>query len=92
MDPNNLYGYAMSKKLPVDGFEGAEDLSIIDKDFIINYDQDSDVGYLIEADVEYPRHLYRLHSDLSFLPERMEVNICKKSICNLYDKKNMLIT
>ena len=27
MDTNNLYGYGMCKKLPVDGFEWVEDLS-----------------------------------------------------------------
>ena len=87
MDANNLYGYAMSKKLPVDGFEWIEDLSTIDEDFIKNYDEDSDVGYFIEADVEYPKEIHALHSDLPFLPERMEINKCKKLICDLYDKK-----
>ena len=88
MDANNLYGYAMSKKLPVDGFEWVEDLSTIDEDFIKNYDENSGVGYFIEADVEYPKELHTLHSDSLFLLERMKVNKCKKLICNLYDKKN----
>ena len=91
MDADNFYGYAMSKKLPVDGFEWIEDLSTIDEGFINNYDADSDVGYFIEADVKYPKELHTLHSDLPFLPERMEVNKCKKLICNVYDKKTMLI-
>ena len=90
MDTNNLYGYAMSKKLPVNGFECVEDISVIDEDFIKNYDEYSDVGYFIEADVEYPKELHTLHSDLPFLPERMEVNKCKKLIFNLHDKKIML--
>ena len=55
VDANNLYGYEMSKKLPVDGFEWVEDLSTIDEDFIKKYDEDSDVGYFIEADVDYPK-------------------------------------
>ena len=90
VDANNLYGWAMLQKLPVDGFEWVEDLSVIDEDFIKNYDEDSDVGYIIEADIEYPKDLQSLHSDLPFLPERMNVNGCKKLICDLYDNKNML--
>ena len=43
----------MSKKLPVDGSEWVKDLSKIDEDFIKNYDENSDVGYFIEADIEY---------------------------------------
>ena len=91
MDANNLYRYAMSKKLPIDGFEWVEDQSKIDEYFIKNYDEDSDVGYFIVADVEYAKELHTLHSDLPFLPERMKVNKCEKLICNLYDKKTMLI-
>ena len=37
----------MSEKLSVDGFEWVEVLSKIDKDFIKNYDEDSNVGYFI---------------------------------------------
>ena len=87
VDANNLYGWAMPKKLPVDGFEWVEDLSVIDEDFIKNYDEDSDVGYIIEVDIEHPKELQSLHSDLPFLPERMYINQCKKLVCNLCDKK-----
>ena len=34
VDANNLYGFAMSEQLPVNGFEWMEDLSKIDVDFI----------------------------------------------------------
>ena len=84
MDANDLYGYVISKKLLVDCFQWVENLSEIDE-----YDDDSSIGYFIEADVEYPKELHSLHSDLPFLPERMEVNKCKKLVCNLYDKKNL---
>ena len=51
-------------------------LSVIDEDFIKNYDEDSNVGYFIKADIEYPKELHTMHSDLPFLPEKMEVNKC----------------
>ena len=89
MDANNLYGWAMLQKLPVDGFEWVEDVPVIDEDFIVNYDEDSDVGYIIEADVEYPKHLQSMYSDLPFLPERMNINKYKKLVCTLYDKKRI---
>ena len=72
MDYNNLHGEAISQELPLDGFEWVEDMSTIDDDFIKNYDEDSDVGYTIK---------HSLHSDLPFLPQRMNVNGCKKLIC-----------
>ena len=88
-DYNNLYGKAMSEKLPVDVFEWIEDITKVDQDFIKNYDEDSDVGYFIKADIEYPKELHNKHSDLPFLLEIMKVNKCKKLVCNLYDKKRL---
>ena len=72
LDANNLYGWAMSQKLPVNGFEWIEDVSKIDEDFIKNYDEDSDKGYILEVDVEYPKNLHDLHSDLTFFTGKNE--------------------
>ena len=71
---NNLYGRAMSQKLPVDGFEQVEedDLIKFNESFIKNYDESCDKGYILEVDVEYPKNLHKLHSNLSFLLERKE--------------------
>ena len=87
LDANNLYGWAMSEPLSVDGFDWIEDLSKIDEYFIKNYDKDSDKGCILEVDVKYPKNVYDLHSDLLILPERMKINKCNKLVCNLYDKK-----
>ena len=38
-------------------------------------------------DVKYLKRLHELHSDLPFLSERMEINKCKKLVCNLCNKK-----
>ena len=70
----------MSEKLPVDGFEWVEDISEADENFMKNYDEDSNVGYFIEPNIEYPKELHNKHSDLPFLPERMKVNNCKKLV------------
>ena len=91
LDTNNLYGWAMSQKLPVNNFNWVKNKSKIDEKFIKNYDEDSDKGYIFEVDVEYPRRLHDLHSDLSFLPERMKIDKCKKLVCNLHNKKNYFV-
>ena len=56
------------------------------EEFIKNYDEDSDKGYILQVDVEYPKDLHDLHSNLPFLPERMKINKCIKLVCNLYGK------
>ena len=41
----NLYGWAMSQTLPVNGFILVEDLSQFNEDFIRKYDENSYIGY-----------------------------------------------
>ena len=65
--------------------------SKFNEDFIKNYDEDSNKGYILEVDVEYPKDLHDLHSDLPFLPEKMKINKCSKLVCNLYDKNKYVI-
>ena len=55
LDANNLYGWAMSQKLPTNGFKWVEDLSQFNEDFIKKYDENSYILYFFEADVEYPK-------------------------------------
>ena len=94
LNTNNLYGWAMLQKLLVGDFKWIEkdNLSKLDGKFIKNYDVDSDIGYLLEVDVHYPKNLHRLHSDLPFLPERKKIDKCSKLINTLHDKKTMLST
>ena len=90
-DANNLYAFAICKKLPVGDFKWVDDLSIFTEDFIKNYDEDSDRGYNLEVDVEYPKNLHKLHSDLPFLPERMKIIKSTKLVCNIRNKENYVI-
>ena len=92
LDANNLYGAAMSEKLPINGFKWVNDISKIDKKFVKSYDKKiSDKGYILEVDVDYPRKLHRLHSDMSSLPERMKIDKTQKLMCNLHDKKKYVV-
>ena len=81
----------MYQKLPVNGIKWKKNVSKYNEKFIRNYDEDSNKGYILEVDIEYLKNLHDLHSDLSFLPERMKIDKCNKLVCNLYDKKNYTV-
>ena len=89
LDANNLYGRAMSKKLPVNGFTwlDSDKLNKINEDFIKNYNENDNKGHILEVDVKYPKRLHELHNDLPFLSERMKIDKCNKLVCNLSNKK-----
>ena len=91
LDANNLYGWAMSQKLPVNTFKWVEDISRINEEFIRNYNENSNKGYIVEIDVKYPQKLHNLHSDLPFLPKRMKIDKFKKLVCDLHDKKKYVV-
>ena len=81
----------MSQRLPVNGFKWIKNTLKIDEEFIKNYDEDSDKGYILEVDIKYPRKLHDLHSDLPFLLKRMKIDKCKKLVCNLRNKKKYVV-
>ena len=85
LDANNLYGWAMPQKLPIHGFKSK--LSRFNERFIKNQNENSDIGYFLEVDIDYLKELFNLHKDLPFLPERKKVNKCEKFICSIEDKE-----
>ena len=93
LDGNNLYGWAMSHKLPVDGFKRIEEnnISKFNESFIKNYDGNSDKGYFLKVDVKYPKNLHKLHSDLPFLPGRKKTEKVKKFVCTVQEKEKYVI-
>ena len=92
LDANNLYGWAMSKKLSANGFKwlDSDEINEINEEFIKNYNENDNKGYILEVDIKYPKRLHELHSDLSFLSERMKVDKCNKLVCNLFSKKKYI--
>ena len=65
----------MSQKLPINGLKWVEKsrLSRFNERFIKNYNENSDIGYFLEVDIDYPKELFNLHKDLPFLPERKKM-------------------
>ena len=55
VDGNDLYGWTMAKKLPINNFKWCDALEMFTSDFIKNYEEDSDTGYLLEVDIDYPK-------------------------------------
>ena len=55
LDANNLYGWAVSQKLLVNGFKWPEKLSTFNERFMESYNGNSDIGCFLEIDVEYPK-------------------------------------
>ena len=66
LDANNLYGWAMSKKLPVNGFKWLDNdktvepsaKHVINEEFIKNYNENDKKGYILKVDVKYPKKLH----------------------------------
>ena len=78
LDANNLYGWAMPQKLPVNGFKWIEGSSEFNKSFIKTYDENSDRGNFLEVNVKYPKNSFNSDKDLPFLAERKKLVKVKK--------------
>ena len=91
LDANNLYGWAMSQKLPVNGFKWVEKLSNFNEKFIKGYNENSDRGYFLEVDVDYPKKLINLHKNLSFLLERKKLEKVEKLVSGIEDKGKYVV-
>ena len=73
LDANKLYGWAMSQKLPTHGFKWLNNLTnenvlkLLEK-------KDKNIGYIFEVDLEYPKELWKSHSDYPLAPEKLKVD------------------
>ena len=92
LDANNLYGWAMSQKLPVHSFKKMtnKELENIFNNQIVQVWEKTPC--ILEVDLEYPEELHDLHNDYPLCPERVECDHgVKKLIPNLRDKNNYVI-
>ena len=71
-DVNNLYGWAMSQKLPGNNFEWIEETSQFNETITKRVIKDFFLSFL-----QYLKKIQELHMDLPFLSERMELGKIK---------------
>ena len=88
LDANNLYGWAMSEKMPYKDFKwvNGENAPPLEK-----ITSDGDLGYILEVDLEYPNELHDLHNDYPLAPETMEINKVNKLTPNLKNKTKYIL-
>ena len=92
LDANNLYGWAMSQKLPVHSFKWmtTQEIENIFNNQIVQVWEKTPC--ILEVDLEYPEELHDLHNDYPLCPERVECDHrVKKLIPNLRNKNNYVI-
>ena len=90
-DANNLYGWAISQRLPVNKFEWIEDTSQFKADFLKNYKNESEEEYFFEVDIQYPEKSHKLHNDLPYLTDKLNIEKVEKLATDLYDKIECVI-
>ena len=76
LDANNLYGWAMSKPLPISNFKWMKNLN--------NW---RNRPCILEVDLEYPEELHDLHNEYPVAPESLNVGNVDKLIPNLMNKE-----
>ena len=68
----NLYGYCMSKPLPIRNFRFLTPEETT-KFNVMNVNKNSSTGYILEVDLLYPPHLHELHNDFPLAPEKRKI-------------------
>ena len=92
LDANNLYGSAMSEKLPIHSFKwlSSGEMEKLFNNRVVQIWEKTPC--ILEVDLEYPEDLHDLHNDYPFCPERVECkNGVEKLIPNLRNKTKYII-
>ena len=80
----------MSQKLLPNGFKWVEKsrLTRFIVRFIKNYNENSDLGYFLEVDIDYPKELFNIHKELPLNGKKL-INV-KKLFVVQKTKKNVV--
>ena len=92
LDANNLYGRAMSEKLPIHSFKwlSSGEMERLFNNRVVQIWEKTPC--ILEVDLEYPEDLHDLHNDYPFCPEKVECkNGVEKLIPNLRNKTKYVI-
>ena len=89
LDANNLYGWAMTQKLPTHGFKWIK----VDKSSVLKLleKKDKNQGFIFEVDFDYPSPLWNSHNDYPLAPERKKIEKVDKLISSFIPKKHYVL-
>ena len=82
LDANNLYGWAMSKKLPTNGFKWMSPWQLENWRYHT---------CILEVDLVYPIDLHDLHNDYPLAPDHLEMGGVSKLIPNFHRKEKYVV-
>ena len=86
---NNLYGWAMTQKLPTHGFKWIN----VDKTSVLKLleKKDTNQGFIFEVDLDYPKSLSKSHNDYPLAPEKVKIYKTDKLFCSFLPKKHYVL-
>ena len=91
LDANNLYGWAMSEKMPYKDFKWINVENTPVEEVLSRVLLDEDLGYILEVNLEYPSELHDLHNDYPLAPETVVLNRVNKLTPNLRNKTKYIL-
>ena len=91
-DASSLYGWVMIQYLPYGGFKWLSKKEIDEFD-LNSISKNSSIGYILEADLEYPSKLHDLHNNYPLAPEKLEIsqNMLSKNVSDIADENRIKV-
>ena len=89
LDANNLYGWAMTQKLPTHGFKWIN----VDKPKVLKLleKKDTNQGFIFEVDLDYPSSLWKTHNDYPLAPQKVKIDKTEKLIRSFLPKNHYVL-